>query len=110
MNDSVVIYLATALGVAISIVLPILRSLLPKPRVEGLNREDKPTFWSIVKPYLAVGAFSLLVAVLVVVLLGDTISDWKGGLLAGYTSDSTLQKLTDTQPKKEGAPRPAPTP
>ena len=29
----------------------------------------------------------------VIAFLGDTIVDWKGALLAGYTWDSTLQKL-----------------
>jgi len=47
-----------------------------------------------IKPYLALGLFSLLTALLVVAFLGDTLgSDWRPAFVAGYAWDSTLQKV-----------------
>jgi hypothetical protein len=82
------IYLFVSAGVVVSIVLPILRGLLPKPkaaRVAGV--------WPILKPYVVVGAFSLLTGLLIVALLGDAMQDWRAAVLAGYAWDSTLQKV-----------------
>jgi hypothetical protein len=83
------IYLIIAAGIVISIVLPILRKSLPTPKPAGVG------IWSIAKPYLAVGIFSLLTAVLILALVGDTLKDWRGAILAGYAWDSTLQKLNN---------------
>ena len=93
------IYLSVTLGVIISIVLPILRAMLPKPRATVLARKESRTsrLWKITKPYIITGVFSLLVAVVIVALLGDNIDSWQKAFLAGYTADSTLQKLTATQ-------------
>jgi hypothetical protein len=84
------IYFSVALGVAISVVLPLIRALLPKPP-EALRGR---TFWEIARPYVQTGIFSLLVAVLVFAASGDQLSTWQTALLAGYLWDSTLQKLT----------------
>ncbi len=90
-------YLGCVIGIVISIVLPILRALLPKPPAPPGAAAASPKFlvalWNYAKPYLVVGAFSLLTAFLIVALTGDTISGFKAGLLAGYLWDSTLQKL-----------------
>jgi hypothetical protein len=93
------IYFSVAFGVVISIVLPILRQMLPKPKVEALARTKSRAekIWEISKPYVITGVFSLLVSVVIVALLGDTINTWQKAFLAGYTADSTLQKLTSTQ-------------
>lgn len=93
------IYLSVALGIVLSIVLPILKAMLPKPAVTTLARKESNAkkFWKITKPYIITGVFSLLVAVVIVALLGDTIDTWQKAFLAGYTADSTLQKLTTTQ-------------
>ncbi len=90
------IYLSVTLGVIISIVLPILRAMLPKAQVTTLSRKESAAmrFWKITKPYIITGVFSLLVAVVIVALLGDNIDTWQKAFLAGYTADSTLQKLT----------------
>ncbi len=97
-----IIYLSVVLGVIISIMLPIIKEMLPKPTVETLARRESKAqkIWKIIKPYVITGVFSLLVAVVIVALLGDTIDTWQKAFLAGYTADSTLQKLTTT--KKAG--------
>ena len=87
-------YLGCVIGIAISIVLPILRALLPKPPgAAAASPKFLVALWNYAKPYLVVGAFSLLTAFLIIALTGDTISGFKAGLLAGYLWDSTLQKL-----------------
>jgi hypothetical protein len=82
------IYLTCAAGIIISVVLPILRALLPKPPKTG-----GPPLWEVIWPYLALGAFSLVGAILIVAASGETLKDWRAALLAGYAWDSTLQKL-----------------
>ncbi len=86
------IYLLVVLGIAISILLPVLRQALPQPKgaapVPLLSR-----LWAVAKPYLALAIFSLLGGLLVVAAAGDSLKDWKAALLAGYAWDSTLQKL-----------------
>lgn len=93
-REALFIYLGCVIGIVISIVLPILRALLPKPPVAAAA---PPKFlvalWNYAKPYLVVGVFSLLTAFLIIMLTGDTVTTFKGGVLAGYLWDSTLQKL-----------------
>ena len=50
--------------------------------------------WLRIRPYLATVLFSLGAALLVVAFVGDTLTSWKAALLAGYTVDSTLQKIS----------------
>jgi hypothetical protein len=85
------LYLFVALGVAVSVVLPLVRAFLPKP---GLARARAQARWVQARPYVATAVFSLIVGLLVVAFLGDTIHTWQSALLAGYTADSTLQKIT----------------
>jgi hypothetical protein len=82
------LYLLAAAGVAISVALPILRRMLPTAKPAGLQG-----LWKPAKPYVIVGAFSLLTALLIVAFLGGTVEDWRAVLLAGYAWDSTLQKV-----------------
>jgi hypothetical protein len=84
------IYLTCALGIVISVVLPILRAMLPKPLE---SRGTARGIWEIAWPYLVLGVFSLVGAVLIVAAAGDTLKDWRAAVLAGYAWDSTLQKL-----------------
>lgn len=90
------IYLYCVLGILISIVLPILRALLPRPAPGDADstRSLVSEFWVQARPYLAVGLFSLLTGLLIVALTWETLADWRAALLAGYAWDSTLQKLT----------------
>jgi len=97
-----IIYFSVALGVVISIVLPLIRPLLPKPpKVTGQSKKESKwsKAWKIIRPYAITGLFSLIVALLIVAFFGETIDTWQKGLLAGYTADSTLQKLS--VPKQE---------
>lgn len=86
------LYGFVALGVVASVVLPLIRALLPKPNV-GL-RQWAGLLWPKIRPYVATAVFSLIVAALLMAFLGDTISTWRSALLAGYSFDSTLQKLS----------------
>jgi hypothetical protein len=78
-------YLLVSLGIAISMVLPLLRALIPAPPplVPALPA----------KPYLVVGAVSLLTAVLILAFNDGQFSSPYTALLAGYAWDSTLQKV-----------------
>lgn len=85
-------YSLTALGIVISVLLPILRASLPKPPA-ALHGVVSPDVWEAARSYIILGIFSLVAAVLVVAALGDTLTDWRAAVLAGYAWDSTLQKL-----------------
>ena len=85
-----VIYLSVAGGIVISVILPVIRALLPKPPAALAGG----TKWERIRPYVATGIFSLIVAVLIVAAMGDRLDSWSTALIAGYTWDSTLQKLT----------------
>jgi len=94
MNSFVAVYGFCVLGVVVSILLPILRQAIPRPQGETAGVDAiVPKIWKIAKPYLALGLFSLIVALLLVAFLKDQLTDWRGALLAGYAADSTLQKL-----------------
>jgi hypothetical protein len=82
-------YWEIVLGILISVVLPILRSKLPKPpterRVEGTPKWQK---------ILAVGLFSILTAVIILAMSKDkTDWTWQEAVIAGFAWDSFLQKL-----------------
>lgn len=84
------------LGVAISVVLPIVRHALPATPSGALEAAAPPVWvriWREARPYLALGLFSCIVGLLVLAAMGEQILDWRAALLAGYASDSTLQKL-----------------
>jgi hypothetical protein len=78
-------YLLVTLGIAISIVLPVLRALIPVPPPLAPGGPARP--------YLVVGAVSLLTAVLIMAFNNGQFSSPYTALLAGYAWDSTLQKL-----------------
>lgn len=84
------------LGVAISVLLPILRKALPSAPETGLEAARPglgQRLWQTARPYLALGLFSCVAGLLVLAAMGEQIADWRAALLAGYASDSTLQKL-----------------
>lgn len=94
MENIITIYLFCVVGVMISILLPILRQALPRPAnsVAGIDG-ILPRIINTAKPYMALGLFSLVVAALVLAVFYDSLTDWRAAILAGYTADSTLQKL-----------------
>jgi hypothetical protein len=89
------LYFATAVGVLVSVVLPLIRPLLPKP--DATERLTAPSFWKVVSPYLATGLFSLVVACLITAYVNSTGQSFENiysAFIAGYLADSTLQKLS----------------
>jgi len=76
-----VIYLSVVAGIVISVLLPWVRAWLPKPPIALAGGRK----WETIRPYVATGTFSLVVAVLVVAALGDRIDSWSTALIAGYT-------------------------
>ena len=89
-------YLYCALGVAISILLPVLLELLTVVRALSgfsLASSISATIRTILF-VLITGVLSLLVAILLVAILKDNLQDWRTAILFGYAWDSTLQKLT----------------
>jgi hypothetical protein len=82
------IYLWVALGIAISVILPIIRAFLPKPPGQLSTRN-----WAAFKPYVWLGVFSLVVAILIIAAMGDQLDTWQKAVIAGYAWDSTVQKL-----------------
>ncbi len=83
------IYLYVSLGIVISVILPLIRALLPKPPAALLGT----SWWDSIRPYVATGAFSLVAALLIVAAMGKLLDSWSTALIAGYTWDSTLQKV-----------------
>jgi hypothetical protein len=85
------IYLWCVAGVVISVVLPILPALLPRP----LGRTLAAGMMAHIRPYLITGIFAAIAALVVVAIAGDAVREWNGAaaFVAGYTWDSTLQKL-----------------
>jgi len=99
------VYLWCAAGIVISVLLPVLwafvtRSLRPTLGPGGGVVVAWGVFWQAVKPYVALGAASLLTAVLIVTLAGDSLKDYRAALLAGYAWDSTLQKFLGRGPER----------
>jgi thiol:disulfide interchange protein len=94
------------LGVAASILLPVLKEALPKPpALAGVVEVTTPPLlsriWKAAKPYLALALFSAIVALLVMAAAEAAekpLRAWWEALLAGYVSDSTLQKLVTPAP------------
>lgn len=84
------IYFCVALGVVISVILPLIRALLPKPPRALIA----PDWWPAFRPYVLTGVFSLVVALLIVAAMGPQLNSWATALFAGYTWDSTMQKFT----------------
>lgn len=98
MKDLLFIYGVISLGVLISVMLPVLKQYIIRPKLEddgelagGGGTFSK--FLTTAKPYLITGLFSLVVGLLLMAFLGDNLEDWRAALLAGYAGDSTLQRL-----------------
>src|SRR5271155_536226 len=87
-------YVFVVLGVLLSIALPLLRALLPKP--PAVAAAEAGALWSEIRPFVVVACFSILTSVLVLAFAGDAAKSWMWhqALLAGYAWDSTLQKAS----------------
>jgi len=86
------LYVGVITGVLLSVTLPLLRALLPRPS----NALASPDLWAQLRPFVVIACFSLLTAILVIAFAGDAVHSWKWhqALLAGYAWDSTLQKVS----------------
>jgi hypothetical protein len=84
-----------ALGVAASVLIPVLRAAVPRPSsVETLGLRSRVGV--ALRPYVALAVLSLIVALVVAAAAaaaGKPLDTWYAAFLAGYVSDSTLQKL-----------------
>lgn len=92
----IVIYLSVVLGIVISVMLPILKQSIPKPRggVASIGGFLQRLFQAA-KPYIALTLFSLIVGLLLVAIEGDKLNNWQTALLAGYVWDSTIQSTVN---------------
>jgi hypothetical protein len=93
------VYWYCVAGVATSVILPILLEAVKRffpakagPASLGVIRK---AFWKVVKPYLVLGAFSGLTALLLIAFAGNSVDDWRAAFLLGYAWDSTLQRLAN---------------
>jgi len=82
-------------GILLSIVLPMLKRLMPKvePGVSEARASYFSVVWPKIKPYVVIGIFSILTGIIVIAFAGDSLADERAAILAGYAWDSTLQKL-----------------
>lgn len=89
------IYPYVVLGIAISVILPILKKAIPQPSTDSkyFDASLGARVWPIAKPYVIIGIVSLIIGILVVAISGDTLEDWTTALMAGFTWDSILQKV-----------------
>jgi hypothetical protein len=85
-------YLWAVVGVAVSVILPIARRWIFPGQMAAITAGLPP----LVKKLLGLAIFSLVGALVVVATAGSSGSAWgfSEAFLAGYTIDSTLQKLT----------------
>jgi len=94
---NVTIYLWCLAGIAVSALLPGLwhyvRLRFPSTPDAMPKTIDLPGYWELLRPYAALGLASALTALLVVAFVGDSLTDARAAILAGYAWDSTLQKM-----------------
>ncbi|TJV50883.1 hypothetical protein [Mesorhizobium sp.] len=88
------IYVFCLIGVFISVVLPVLWAYIRQFFPANAGQKSLPDgLIALVKPYAALGLASALTAIVLIILLKDTLTDARAAFLAGYAWDSTLQKL-----------------
>jgi hypothetical protein len=93
------IYPYVFVGIVVSFILPILRKRIPAEdktlNLKGLARANDflTRAWPTVKPYAIILLFSVVSSILIVAYVGDTLTDWKTALLAGFSWDSIMQKI-----------------
>lgn len=88
------IYFWLLVGVIISAVLPGIWAYVRTQFPTGSEPKGlAASYWTIAKPYLALGLASALTSLLLAAFLGDSLVDPRAAILAGYAWDSTLQKF-----------------
>ncbi len=97
-------YLFCVVGVLASILIPILYGLLPEVKLGSATYGSLSLdqLRPLVAPVLITAVLSLIIslfsALIVLAASGGDLSPY-AALLAGYASDSTLQRLKDSQPE-----------
>ena len=90
------IYLWTAAGILVSLVMPVVRQLAVPPAGGRGFTQFLQSVWPTARPYFFMGVFSALAAL--VILAGVHVkqlqvdTQW-GAFLLGYFCDATVQKL-----------------
>jgi len=79
-------YLVVFAGILISFALPLVKPAVNKMRGRAVD-------WDVIWPYVKMGIFSAIAALLLVAFLGNVLDDWQAALMAGYAWDSTFQKI-----------------
>lgn len=84
-----------SLGVVISVILPILVAAVKKalPNNNGFSLSSSLSIWLVAKPYLLLGALSLVVGLLIALVMPQTSVQL--AVLAGFAWDKTLQTIRD---------------
>lgn len=94
MNVDWQVYLLVVAGIIISVVYPILRQSLPKPKGGPAGAEGLwPRIWKAAKPYLATLLFAMITAPLIMAFLGEKLETWQAALLAGFAWEATIEKV-----------------
>jgi chromate transport protein ChrA len=89
-------YLAVVAGIVISVLYPILRQALPRPRVGVAGVPGfLPRAWNASKPYIVTLIFAFVTAPLIMAFLGDKLDSWPAALLAGFAWEATIEKVKE---------------
>lgn len=85
-------YLWAALGVALSVLIPVVAKAVKDALPQGGAADAAtPNVRDFAKPYLLVAVMSLLIAVLIIAFA--EFKDWRAAVIGGYAWDATLQKI-----------------
>jgi len=85
------IYFLVVIGIIISIVYPILRQAIPRPKNAAPALLTR--IWEALKPYIIVLIIALISAPLVIAFMGEKINNYESAILAGFAWESILEKI-----------------
>lgn len=89
--------LFVSIGVALSVLMPFLMALVKKywPSEPELTTWDE--IWTMMRPYVVLGAFSLVVGLLLAA--AADFRERELAVMAGFAWDKTLQLARDIEPR-----------
>jgi hypothetical protein len=93
-----VVYLWIVLGVFVSLIMPVIKQLATPPQGgKGGLTGFFARIWPIARPYVFMGIYSLLSALIILAGLSAAklpmVNTFGSAFLLGYFCDATLQKL-----------------